>query len=99
MFTNDLINWLIQKHQQLLTKSPQDEPLRTEYSPYAAYGYPDLVNPYAHHAMSRWDLKGQILDGFQERKLGHKDKVDTKFGLICDMWSRDKGLEICDLDV
>ena len=32
----------------------QDEPLRTEYSPYAAYGYPDLVNPYAHHAMSRW---------------------------------------------
>ena len=30
----------------------KDEPLRSEY-PYAAYGYPDLVNPYAHHAMSR----------------------------------------------
>ena len=42
------------EYQELLTnKCPQDEPLRTEYGPYAAYGYPDLVNPYAHHAMSR----------------------------------------------
>ena len=29
----------------------KDEPLRSEY-PYGAYGY-DLVNPYAHPAMSR----------------------------------------------
>ena len=39
--------------QDKITPIIQDEPLRSEY-PYGAYGYPDLVNPYAHHAMSRW---------------------------------------------
>ena len=48
---------------------PQDEPLRTEYSPYAAYGYPDLVNPYAHHAMSRSVLDGLIGIFWEFQKL------------------------------
>ena len=47
-----------------------------------------LFRKFIRFGRGKRPLKGQILDGFQERKLGYKDKVDTKFGLICEAGTR-----------